>query len=407
MPAAVRYGSLLLASEYMKPIIAILDSGIDASLAAFYRADGSSRILAYYDVAGNFYTADTSEIPRSPGDEHGTRVAYASLLEASDETDLLIIRISAHDDYAGNTAIIMTGMDYALRFASGLNRPLIINLSYGSDNGPHDNTSLFEQYIDSLCYNHRVTFTIAAGNNALSARHAKFNNSSCEFFIGNNEQRFNLFGTLPPFNIPAIRLYAPDETYIDISEGYSAVTLYNQTVYCVLNGPTPYSMGAGLNISVRNPLDNPAGIWRLTAAGISDEALSHLWIYEGDSLTSDCYFLRPDPYNTITIPSTAAGCICVGALDNLTETVAPYSGRGYGPGGLIKPDLVSVNGGGINSSVRGTSFSAPYVAGIIASLISDKNDPYLYGERLRSALLSYFNANLYDITPETGYAVVK
>lgn len=391
-----------------KPIIAILDTGIDSSLPVFKRPDGSSRIIAYYDVANQFYTTIASEIPKSPFAEHGTKVAYAALRKAPPEADLLIICISSLiNKYASNTAIIMTAIDYALRFATYYDRPLIINLSYGSDNGPHNGKSLLEQYIDFVSYDYRACFTIAAGNHADNSRHANLINNACEFFVGNMERNFNMYSIFDTLAIPKIRLSSPDGSFHDLQEGYQTFSLYGQRISCVLSGPTPYTMLPSLNISIRQDGTNPMGIWRLDTSHIDDNTACHLWIYESDSLISDCYFLKPDSYQTITIPGTAKSCICVGLYDDETGLVAPYSGRGYAVAGYVKPDLASVNGGGINELSPGTSFAAPYVAGIISSIIAKADDPYLYGERLRSALLSQFTKNISNITPEMGYAIIK
>ena len=107
---------------------------------------------------------------------------------------------------------------------------------------------------------------------------------------------------------------------------------------------------------------------------------------------------RPEPYTTLTIPSTARKAIAVGAYDAYTDTYADFSGRGYTRfTEMIKPDIVApgVNvmttavGGGYGP-VTGTSFATPFVTGSAALMmewgIVRGNDPFLYGEKIRASL---------------------
>ena len=107
-------------------------------------------------------------------------------------------------------------------------------------------------------------------------------------------------------------------------------------------------------------------------------------------------FLRPVEETTLTIPSTASKVLTVGAYDALTNAYADFSGRG-GRNGIQKPDLVAPGveiltaapGGGYLRK-NGTSFAVPFVTGAAALLmqygITDGNDPYLYGEKVKAYL---------------------
>ena len=88
--------------------------------------------------------------------------------------------------------------------------------------------------------------------------------------------------------------------------------------------------------------------------------------------------------------------LTVGAYDALTNAYADFSGRG-GRNGTQKPDLVAPGveiltaapGGGYLRK-NGTSFAVPFVTGAAALLmqygITDGNDPYLYGEKVKAYL---------------------
>ena len=125
-----------------------------------------------------------------------------------------------------------------------------------------------------------------------------------------------------------------------------------------------------------------------------------MWLPSGGVISIETRFTRPSVDTTLTIPSTAFRGISVGAYDPQLGSLAFFSGRGYPRGyGYVKPDLVApgVNitscaiGGGYTAR-SGTSMATPFVTGSVALLmewgITNGNDPYMYGEKIRAYLLA-------------------
>lgn len=111
----------------------------------------------------------------------------------------------------------------------------------------------------------------------------------------------------------------------------------------------------------------------------------YLYLPSYTARSSRSGFYRPTPQVTLTIPSTAAKVITVGAYDSTYDSYADFSGRGYVDAartigvisaGLVKPDLAAPGVGilapdlyGGYSSFTGTSFAAPIVSGSAALLM--------------------------------------
>lgn len=175
----------------------IVDGGFDFNHLNFKNEDGSSRLqsVALYTLnqAGNNYVEtryDNSEIAKLTTDDattfHGTHTmgimagGYKGKLKAGIingntggilNTDNpyygaatgadIVAAAGALTDY--NIAL---GVESMLDYAYSTQKPLVVNLSLGSNVGPHDGTSMICQYIDAVIADKQVNtlFCISAGN---------------------------------------------------------------------------------------------------------------------------------------------------------------------------------------------------------------------------------------------------
>ena len=177
--------------------------------------------------------------------------------------------------------------------------------------------------------------------------------------------------------------------------------LGNTDILLYYGEPSPYSPYQEIYfdlLPVNEYIDS--GVWTIQlvpqriAAGNYD-----MWLPAGGVLNEGTGFLMPSEETTLTIPSTAARVITVGAYDGYFDRAAAFSGRGYTrETNQVKPDLVapgvditSCAPGGGYVTRSGTSMAAPFVTGGAALLmqwgIVDKNDPYLYGEKMKAYLI--------------------
>ena len=157
-------------------IAGFMDQGIDPNHVAFMNSDQTAsrvkRVWSFMHQDGTFDTYDTPEKISSftcdfKDATHGTHVG--GILAGGYENDRNVpfygvakgadIAMSAGEFYTNN---IIYGIENIIEYAQAEGKPAVINLSIGSNSGPHDGTDLFSQYLDIL--GKYAVICVAAGN---------------------------------------------------------------------------------------------------------------------------------------------------------------------------------------------------------------------------------------------------
>ena len=400
-------------------LVGIIDSGIDYQNKIFKNKDGTTRIDSIYETEGKiFYSDDINSDNITHIDEYGHGTQVAAIAVGSNgiayNADIIIVKIGNNKFFASTTDI-MRGISYIVKRAIELKKPVVINISYGTNDGSHEGNSLFEEYIDEMVSSYKVSIVVAAGNEGNKGHHFRG-------YIGNNstlDMEFNIAKDISSIYLSIWSSFS-DEFEIEIfsplgdkgrlmksSNGTYRYRLGDTTVYTVFRDSTPYNSDNEIYIrleSIEKFID--AGLWKIKLYGknIIDGQID-AWLPINEAVGGDTIFTKPDVNTTLTIPATAERVITVGAYNSATISIVGFSGRGYTKTSkYIKPDIVApgVNivtgtvGGGV-TSFTGTSASAPFVTGSVALLmewgIVQKNDIFLYGERLKAFLCKGANRN--------------
>lgn len=437
-------------------LMAIIDSGIDYLLPDF-QFNGESRILYLWDqsqppdetkgqhtpagfrVGTEFNKAQIDAaiqaatktgnrrealqiVPQQDTSGHGTGVAAVAassnssilLKGVASGCELLIVKLGTtpENDFPGTTQL-MRGITYALRKALELNRPLVINLSYGNSYGSHDGTSLLERFLDNASGVGRNVICVGCGNEGAGGGHIEGNvkvDDMVELAVAERELTLNIQLWKSYEDRFGVILVSPGRVRYEVvlsgSPGRQEVVLGTTKVLIYVGMPTPYSSLQELFfvfLPTGAYVDSGVWEWQFTPEKIVSGNYQ-MYLPTAALRNSGTRFFQPTPNLTLTIPSTARAVISVAAYNDTLNAYADFSGRGLPESGQIyldseggKPDLaapgvgiLAAKAGGGTDTYTGTSFAAPMVSGAAALLmewgIVQGNDPYLYGEKVKAFL---------------------
>lgn len=458
-------------------ILGFIDSGIDYTHKAFRTKDGNTRLLGIWDqtnpdlsqtVQNTFAQTDSDQmttnnssanpyhygiiyneeqinqalqsenplsiVPVTDESGHGTALAGIAAGTPYPENDftgaafdakLCVVKLKPAKQYlreyyfANENAIlyqendIMMGINYLISIAEKENKPLIICLGLGTNQGDHAGNSPVSKMITNRSYDTYTIFSIASGNEGNKAHHYFHQFSSAAFHANQPANNTNS-------QIDEIELLVPSGTSGFISEIWGSTNaLYSIGFQSPLGTQiAPVTASPGKNDLISFVLEKTKiqlsysivpesggdqlvilrfeqpveGNWIIRVYNRGETNVSfHMWLPISNVLAADITFLKPDPETTLTVPSDADSSITTGFYNAYSNGIVAESGRGFTRDNLVKPNVITpginVTAPSANNQFRPFSGSSAATA-LLAGGISQ-----LQQWRLDSDIPSIINAN--------------
>ena len=432
-------------------LVGFLDTGIDYTQEVFRYEDGASRIQYIYDqtaegeppsgfLLGREYSkADIDAalasadpyalVPERDESGHGTFLASVAagrqteeFTGAAPDAEIIAVKLRTarpfyrerycvppEQENAYESSAVMLGVEYILKKARELGRPVVICIGLGTNAGSHDGASVFEEYLGNVSIQKGVCLCAAAGNEAEARHHTggvlqpgekpgridlKVGDQAGDVYLG-------IWNTVADRLSVSVR--SPSGELVGRVPARSGITpaadvkLVLEAARVQIEYHFPVE-GSGGQLSIIRILGATPGIWTIQLHG--DVLLSgqyHAWLPITGFVSPSVEFLSAAPDYTITSPASAVGVICCGAYDSAGKSLYAKSSRGPAWDGRILPDMVApgVGVGGIYpygpGLMSGTSAAAAVLAGVCALLLQwgdrEGNDPSMSTYQIRAYLI--------------------
>jgi minor extracellular serine protease Vpr len=448
-------------------LVGIVDSGVDLQHGDFRNPDGSTRLISIWDQNGSGI--------RPPGFSYGVEWTAAQINNGgAKETDGFghgthVLGIAAGDGssashgkpaftYVGmapgadicavktdlSISGIVDGINYIFQKATQRGEPAVVNLSLGTQEGPHDGTHILDQLINQLTGPGRIVVA-AAGNEGADGLHA----------------RVTLTPTTSQDATMTLPSYAPGSgagnDFIIVGAWYSGLEQISVTL-TTPNGTVLGPVAPGDSLTGQATPDGFVDLWNGSFATSNGDREMYLQIYDaaanrppaagawrfhfapivvGPSGRVDAYIETTNlgdgtlarwsqglafggvvgaPGDADSVIAVAAHVTrqCWDALDGFYRCFSPapplgslgnFSSQGPRRDGVPKPDI-SAPGVGIMSSrshsaffttaevatdgthavLSGTSMSTPHVSGAVALLLAHRANASASPSRIKAEL---------------------
>ncbi len=347
---------------------------------------------------------------------------------AAPDADIVMVKLKECKDYlrrfwlvpegvpAYQENDIMLAVQYADSYAKELSRPVIVCLGLGTNMGDHAGNSALSRYLNAVAVRRSRAIVVCGGNESNSAHHYRGrrsaaggaqdsasaapaeNDMNVEVRVSENCSGFVMecWSSLP--DTLQVSLRSPGGETIPplrLNNGQSITyrLVYESTIITLDSTLVEPSSGEQL---LRFRLEQPTpGIWTflVSSAEILYNGTFDMWLPISEFLDAPVYFLRPDPYITLTEPAMATDVISVTSYNSANLSFAIDSGRGFSRTGAIRPDFAApgVNVSTIDGSRSGSSLAAAITAGAVAQLfqwaVVEWKSPYAESRELKSYLI--------------------
>ena len=375
---------------------------------------GGNAVPPVGDAAGSFYSSYRGAAPRAD-------IVVVKLREA--KRPLRSFYNIPEDVPAYAETDIMLGIKFAESFAETFERPVVICLGIGSNSGNHGLGSGLAQYLNSLAQKRSRAVVLTTGNEGNAAHHfsgyvpeGEESYETVEIRVGEGEQGFlmEMWGKVPDTLFASIRTPGGEVVprFRLTAEGSQTFSfIYERTRIIIDSILVEPNTGEEL-ITFRFDAPTP-GVWNIRVYNLGPDRSRqfHLWLPITQFLRRETYFLRPDPYTTLTDPSMTFRAVTVSSYNDANNSFYENSGRGFLSNGLIKPDVAAP---GVNVStpvgkVTGGSMAAALTAGGVAQFMEWAvvrfNSPSAGSQEIKNYLIRGANRNSSYTYPnrEWGY----
>jgi minor extracellular serine protease Vpr len=405
-------------------VVGVIDKGFDYTHPNFKDSNGNLRISRVWErnnpngnspsSLGFSYgsqfigsTAILSELYDMQNESHGTHVAGIAAGTGTGNLSLLkgmapnseIVLVSGFNPVTSNDNSYIDAINYIKNYANSVNKPAVINMSFGSGIGPHDGTTLQEEAINNLSNTPGFVLIAAAGNDGDKKKHVVnvFNGNQTKFILnnknlysgneesiidiwGNNQGANSAFGiTIGVYNTSTQSNESTQVLQFIVNGNLNFQNPYtlldvdpinNDNWYITLFAEiNPRNNRPHLRITCNSNNDNASDFLTVAIQSIDDTIHSWCNNCEFDNPTG-FNFTNGDDFFSIYSPGNASGVVTVGSYNVTNENLGNPSGtlgglsyfscKGPRTDFLIKPD-VTAPGNRIVSSL--SSFDANYQTG--------------------------------------------
>ena len=407
---------------------------INAALAnaAGTYGNGANQISKMLNAKTNEHGTHVAGIAAGNGHD-GTYTVGAHVGAAPDATIIHVTNASTWANLAdgGYEDRVIDAIDFVFRAADLEGMPVVVNVSQGTNLGPHDGSSAFDQARDNLLNsfdNRSIVWAAGNDNNDDGYTSGSVNaGATVALTFTSTLSSANPFTTNNFLDV----WYTGPELDVEVRRGMatSGWTTAGNEFHGTIGGnsvdvdrdPEPSSGTRGIRIFIQGTDDSQT--WTINLRNPHASNPSTYWAWTG--IQGQHADISGSTQGELTIADTGCGrsILTVGACGKVQppnvasgETITAYSGAGPTIDDRLKPEVVAVGGSGTGTAqvlsaasmvlngyvgMTGTSMASPLVAGLVALILEERANAgaAIDQDTIKALLIEYANRLNLDLDP--------